>query len=450
LNKDLQMLSAIVLELLVILGLLVLNGIFAMSELAIVSARTARLKQASDEGSMGAQVALELTESPTRFLSTVQIGITLVGVLAGAFGGATLAEVLAEGLAEIALLEPYAHALGLGMVVVLISYLSLVIGELVPKRLAMQNPERVASLIARPMRRLAHVVGPVVALLTLSTNVVLRMLRVRDVTTPPVTEEEIRILLEQGTQAGVFEANEQHMVERVFQLDNRHVSALMTPRTEVMWLDVRATVAEIRETLMRTSYSCLPVCAGSLDRVIGTVHAKDLLRRCLRGAPPALTERLTPPSFVPENVIAARVIGLFKAHETHMLIVIDEYGGVQGIVTEHDLLEAFIGDIPSMGDAAEHRAVQRDDGSWLLDGLLHIDEVKAQLGITNLPEDNMGVYETLAGFMLNYFARIPQEGDTFEWGGWVFEVIDMDDHRIDKVLARLKAPESAGDAPQDT
>lgn len=443
------MLSAIAVELAVILGLLVLNGIFAMSELAIVSARKARLKQASDEGSPGAQVALELTEEPTRFLSTVQIGITLVGVLAGAFGGATLARAIADVLEGIAPLESYARAIGLGVVVLMITYLSLVIGELVPKRLAMQNPEGVASLVARPMRLLAWIAGPVVALLTLSTNVVLRVMGVRDSSTPAITEDEIRIMLEQGTQAGVFEASEQHMVERVFQLDDRHISAIMTPRTEVVWLDIRATEDEVRAVLSRAQYSCIPVCAGSLDRVVGTLHTKDLLRRCLRGASVVLTEHLVPPSFVPENVVASRVIRLFKANETPMLIVIDEYGGVQGIVTEHDLLEAFIGDVPSAGDAAEHRAVQRADGTWLLDGLLHIDEVKARLDISNLPQDNLGVYETLAGFMLSCFARIPQEGDTFEWDGWVFEVIDMDGHRIDKVLAQRQTPESAGDAPHE-
>ncbi|MCD4685766.1 MAG: hemolysin family protein, partial [Anaerolineae bacterium] len=344
----------------------------------------------------------------------------------------------------------YADALSLGIVVLLISYLSLVIGELVPKRLAMQNPERVASLVARPMRWLARLARPIVTLLTASTNSVLWVLRVRDVTTPPVTEDEIRILIEQGTQAGVFEAAEQHMVERVFQLDDRHISAFMTPRTEVVWLDLRATADEIRETLTRAPYSCIPVCAGSLDRVIGTVHAKDMLRRCLRGAPVALTEHIVPPTFVPESVAASRVIDRFKAHETPMLIVIDEYGGVQGIVTEHDLLEAFVGEIPSAGNAAEHRAVQREDGSWLLDGLLHIDEVKAQLGISDLPEDNTGVYETLAGFMLNCFARIPEESDTVEWDGWIFEVIDMDKHRIDKVLARRNPPQPASKYGSET
>lgn len=443
------MLSAMALELLVILGLLVINGIFAMSELAIVSARKARLQQAVDAGSAGAQTALELTESPTRFLSTVQIGITLVGVLAGAFGGATLSKALAETLTKLSVLEPYAGVLSLGIVVILISYLSLVIGELVPKRLAMQNPERVAALVARPMHALARIAGPLVNLLTISTNAVLRVLRVRDVGVSPVTEDEIRILLKQGTQAGIFEAAEQHMVERVFQLDDRHISAFMTPRTEVVWLDVRASEDEIREVLARTLYSCIPVCDGSMDRVVGTVHTKNMLRRCLRGAPPVLTEHITPPNFIPENVAASRVIGLFKAHETPMLIVIDEYSGVQGIVTEHDLLEAFIGEIPSAGDQAEHRAIQRQDGSWLLDGLLHIDEVKAKLAISDLPEDDQGVYETLAGFMLNCFTRIPQEGDTFEWGGWTFEVVDMDDHRIDKVLARRKAPDRPAVPPQD-
>ncbi len=432
--------SAILVEFVVIVILVLINGVFAMSEIAVVSSRKSRLKQRGEGGSAGARVALELAESPNRFLSTVQIGITLVGVLAGAFGGATLARVLAEGFDDVPLLAPYSKALGLGLVVLMITYLSLVIGELVPKRIAIQDPERIAAMIARPMRLLSKVAAPAVALLSLSTGFVIRLLRIRATDEPPVTEDEIRMLMDQGTRAGVFETVEQDLVESVFQLDDRYISAFMTPHTDLVWMDVRDTPEKILRTIRDSGHSHFLVCAGGLDHLLGIVHAKDLLIASLEETPLVLADHLHPPHFVPENVVASRVIALFKGRDTPLVIVIDEHGGVQGIVTQHDLLEAFVGEMPSGNDPAHERAVMREDGSWLFDGLLHIDEVKERLNLRTLPKDEAGVYETLGGFMMSMIGRIPTESDTFEWSGWVFEVVDMDGRRVDKVLARRPAP----------
>lgn len=439
--------SAILVEFVVILLLVLVNGVFAMSELAIVSARKSRLKQRGEHGDAGARVALELAESPNRFLSTVQIGITLVGVLAGAFGGATLASVLSDAFADVPALAAYNEALGLAVVVLMITYMSLVIGELVPKQIAIQDPERVAAIVARPMRLLSVVVAPFVGLLSASTGVIMRLLRIQPGDEPPVTEEEIRILMDQGTRAGVFETVEQDLVESVFQLDDRYISAFMTPHTDLVWLDVRDTPDKIRHTIRESGHSHFLVCAGGLDQVLGVVHTKDLLIASMEGTPLVLADHLHPPHFVPENVIASRVITLFKQRDTPLLVVIDEHGGVQGIVTQHDLLEAFVGDMPSPGDPAHDRAVLREDGSWLFDGLLHIDEVKERLDLNNLPKDEAGVYETLGGFMMSVIGRIPTEGDKFEWSGWIFEIVDMDQRRVDKVLAHRVPISYPGDLP---
>lgn len=444
--------STILVEFVFIFALIMLNGVFAMSELAVVSARKTRLKQRSDEGSATARAALELAESPNRFLSTVQIGITLVGVMTGAFGGATLARILGDAINDVPALAPYSTAIGLGIVVLLITYMTLVLGELVPKRIAMQNPERVAMLVARPMHALSRLTAPAVSLLSASTSLVIHLLRLQDSDEPPITEEEIRILIDQGRQAGVFERVEQDLVESVFALDDRHVSAFMTPHTEVTWLEVDATLDDIRETIAGSRHSSFPVCRGGLDQLLGVVHTKDLLVRVLASEPLVLTDHAQPPYFVPENIAASRAIPMFKEHETQLLIVIDEHGGVQGVLTQHDLLEAFVGDMPSAGDPVSERALLREDGSWLFDGLLHIDEVRERLDTPEFPRHDQGDYQTLGGFMMAMIGCIPQETDAFEWGGWVFEVIDMDERRVDKVLVRrapLPAPDDVSDGVSD-
>jgi putative hemolysin len=431
-------------EILVVILLIIINGIFAMSEIAVVSARKTRLQQWAEEGNAKAHAALELANNPNQFLATIQIGITLIGILAGAFGGATIAKELAVILDNIPWLAPYSHPLSLAFVVLGITYLSLVVGELVPKRLALNNPEGVATAIATPMRLLSRIAYPAVHLLGLSTEFLLRMLGVKPSTEPPVTEEEIRALIEQGTQAGMFEEAEQEMVERVFRLGDRRVSAVMTPRTEIVWLDRGATPAEIRHTITTSAHSRFLVADGSLDNVLGVVHAKDLLARIIDEQVVDLTSTLQQPLYVPESMRALKVLELFKQSGTHIALVIDEYGGIQGIVTPSDILEAIVGDLPEAGEQLEPLAVQREDGSWLLDGMLPVDEFKDLFDIAELPGEDQGIYQTLAGFVIMQLGRIPAVADYFEWEGLRIEVVDMDGNRVDKVLV-TPIPDTASD-----
>jgi putative hemolysin len=425
---------SVMLEVSVVVLLILLNGIFAMSEIAVVSARKTRLRQWAEEGNAKARAALELANNPNQFLATIQIGITLVGILAGAFGGATIAKELSVILNDISWLAPYSHPLSLALVVVVIAYLSLIVGELVPKRLALNNPERLAMAIAAPMQVLSRVAYPAVHLLGLSTELLLRALGMRPSTEPLVTEEEIRALIEQGTQAGMFEEAEQEMVERVFRLGDRRVSAVMTPRTEVVWLDREASALEIRRTITESVHSRFLVADGSLDNVLGVVHAKDLLAHVLGEQVVDLAATLQQPLYVPESMRALKVLELFKQSGTHIALVIDEYGGIQGLVTPSDILEAIVGDLPEAGEQVEPLAVQREDGSWLLDGMLPVDEFKDLFDLGELPGEDQGIYQTLAGFVVMQLGRIPAATDYFVWEGLKIEVVDMDGNRVDKVL----------------
>jgi len=420
--------SEIGLEILIILFLILLNGIFAMSEIAIISSRKARLQQLVNEGNEKAKVALELANNPSNFLSTVQVGITLVGVLAGAVGGATIVEFLAPQLARLSWLAPYSETISLVLVVMTITYFSITLGELAPKRFALQNPERIASTVAGPMRSLSKLFSPIVRLLGASTSLVMRLLGAKPSSEPPVTEEEIHVLLNQGTQAGVFEEAELDMVAGVFSLNDRRVYSLMTPRTEILWLDVRDTAEEILKKLAEGPYSRFPVCQGSLDNVLGIVKARELLTRSLAGEPIHLKECLSPALFIPETTFASRALEVFKESNKELILVIDEFGGITGLLTINDVLEEIVGDI----ETGEPQVTQRQDGSWLLDGMLDIDEFKElfNLGIL-LNEDD---YETLAGFVMASLGKIPRAADQFEWEGLRFEVVDMDARRVDKVL----------------
>jgi putative hemolysin len=440
---------SVMFEAVVLLLLIMVNGIFAMSEIAIVSARKTRLQQWAEAGDATARAALELANTPNQFLSTIQIGVTLIGILVGAFGGATIARELASGLEQIPALAPYSRPLSLGIVVLLTTYLSLIVGELVPKRVALNNPERIAAVVARPMRALSRIAYPVVHLLGLSTELVLRLLGMKPSTEPPVTEEEIRALIEQGTQAGMFEAVEQEMVDRVFRLGDRRVSAVMTPRTEIVWLDLDDPPEEIRRTITGSVHSRFLVAQGGLDNVLGVVHAKDLLTQCLGEQPMDLTTTLQQPVYVPESMPALKVLELFKQSRSHIALAVDEYGGIQGLVTPNDILEAIVGDLPVAGEVAEPLAIQREDGSWLLDGMLPVDEFKAIFDVGPLPGEEQAVYHTLAGFVILQLGRIPRAGDHFEWEGLKLEVVDMDGNRVDKVMvtpARHTAPDSGSDA----
>ncbi len=432
--------DSVALEMLFIVLLVITNGVFAMSEIAVVSARKARLQQRADAGDRGAHIALELANTPNQFLSTIQIGITLIGILAGAFGGATLAEELAAELNRIQWLAPYSEAIGVSIVVVGITYLSLVVGELAPKRLALNNAERIASTVAPWMRTLSRVASPAVRLLSLSTELVLRALGMRPSVEMPVTEEEIKLMIEQGTQVGVFVPAEQEMVKRVFRLADRTVGVLMIPRPDVIWLDLNDSLEEVRHKIIASGYSQFPVAQGDLDNVLGLVYAKDLLAQILSGQPADLKVALRPALFVPESMLVLEVLERLKETRSQVVLVIDEHGGFQGLITIHDILEAIVGDIPLPDEVAE--AVRREDGSWLMDGRLLVDELRDVIRLEKLPYEGEGHYQTLGGLVMTCLGRIPSTGDHFEWGGFRFEVVDMDGRRVDKVLVAPVSPES--------
>ena len=439
--------SSVGYELLIIVLLILANGIFAMSEMALVSARKARLEREADFGIKKARIALELANSPANFLSTVQVGITLVGILAGAFGGATVADKISEELKNVAWTAPYSRAIGIAIVVVGITYLTLIIGELVPKRLALNHAERIAIAVSQPMLFLSKVASPVVRLLDASTDVVLRVLGIRPSGEPPVTEEEVKILIDQGMRAGVFEQAEKEMVDRVFRLGDQRVNALMTPRTDIVWLDVNDKSENIIREVTSSGYSRFPVGQDSLDNILGTVRAKDLLAQYVAGKQLDLKAALRPPLFVPETMRAMKMLESFKQSARHIAVVIDEYGGVQGLVTHHNVLEAIVGDITLITNPSERQAIQREDGSWLIDGMLTLDEFKEIFKLPQLPGEEGGEYHTMGGFVMSQVGRIPAEGDHFEIGGLRFEVVDMDERRVDKLLV-ARVPSPTPDSPE--
>jgi putative hemolysin len=429
------MMASFGLELLFLVILILTNGLFSMSEMAIVSARKTRLQQRAQEGDRRAAAALELANEPNRFLATAQVGITLVGILAGAYGGATLAEKIAPLLTRIPWLATYTEAISVGIVVLVTTYLTLVMGELVPKRLALSNPERLASTIAPAMRTLSRLASPAVRLLGSSTDLVMRILGTKEGAGAPVSEEEIRLLLEQGTEVGIFEPEEQEVVEHAFELAERTVNVLMTPRPEVVWLDLSDPLDQMLETIARGGHSRYPAAQDDLDRVKGFVYAKDLLTRCLTGQPLELETLLRPAVFLPESITALAAIEHLKDAKVDVAVVIDEYAGFQGILTVDDILEELVGSIPGAGVTVEPEAVQRKDGSWLLDGRLPTDEIKETLGIRSLPYEDTSYYQTLSGLVMLCLDHIPNTGDSFTCFGWRFEVVDMDGFRVDKVLA---------------
>lgn len=418
-------------EVLVIFVLILLSAVFVLSETAMLSSRKARLQQRVNEGDRGAERALKLSENPNIFLSTTQVGITLIGVLAGAVGGATVADALTQQLVLIPVLQPYAQSLSLGIVVMMITLLSVVFGELVPKRLAMHNPEEIASAIAGPMNFISRIFSPLVRLLSAITDLSLRILGVQPYDEPPVTEAELQVLLDQGTQAGVFEESEQDMVEGIFRLNDRRVGSLMTPRSEIAWLNINDLPDEVRIQIEENPYSRFPVCEDSLDNVVGIIEARDLLLESLHGEPLQLKRNLQMPAYIPETALASKALETFKAETAEMMIVVDEFGSVQGLLTIYDILEEIVGDIDS-----EPQATQRQDGSWLLDGMLPVDDFKEIFNLRHLPDEDE--YETLGGFVMLHMGRVPQAADHFDWSGLVFEVMDMDGKRVDKVLVMLK------------
>ena len=430
----------------VIVVLTLLNGLFAMSETALVSSRKAQLRQRAEAGDGGARAALALADSPTRFLSTVQIGISLIGVLAGAFGGAALAGPLAEALRGVPPLAPYAGPIAFGAVVVAITYLSLIVGELVPKRLALNGPETVVSRVAGPMRLLSAITAPAVWFLSASTEGVLRLLGVRQADAAPVSEQEVEILMEEGARAGVFEEAERDLVARALRLDDRPVRELMTPRPNVVWLDADDPPAEVLRLARESRHSYFPVARGDLDDLLGVASVKDAWERGADEQPAELLGTLRPPALVSEGVPATRALEAFKRSGLPLALVIDERGHIEGLVTLTDVLEALVGEVPDEDEPAEEAIVRRQDGAWLVDGLLAADELKKRLGPSGLPREEEADYQTVGGMVMDVLGSVPAAGDRFEWDGYTFEVLDMDGLRVDKVLITPPREADAGDA----
>ncbi len=422
------------LEIIIILFLIVLNGIFAMAEFAIVSVKKARLQQRAEEGDTRAAAALEIVNEPTQFLSTVQIGITLVGIFAGAFGGATIARELAAYLKEFPEIAPYSDLISITIVVLVITYLTLIFGELVPKRLALNNAENIASVVAKPMQLLSFITAPLVIILSHSTEAMLRVLQFRKITEPPVTEEEIKIMLAEGTEAGIFEKAELRMVEGVFDLGDRRVESLMTHRSDIVALDQNDPADENLRKMIQSGRSNFPVYEGNLDNIIGMVSVKNILGRMMDDGTPNLKASVIKPLFISQTLPVLKLLESFKATGLHIALVTDEYGGIQGVITLHDILEAIVGDVRTLGEPVDTPVVVREDGSWLINGDIPVEDIKKILSVDSFPGEDKSHYRTIAGLILFILERIPKTGDYIEVAGLRYEVVDMDGNRIDKVL----------------
>jgi putative hemolysin len=414
--------------------LILLNGLFAMSELALTASRKARLQVMLEAGELGAQAALDLHDNPTKFLSTVQIGITSIGVLNGIVGEAAFSQPLGHWL-EAALGMPgrASEITATGLVVVIITFLTIIFGELVPKRLGLMYPETIARLVAQPMEWLSTATRPFVWLLTASTDATLRLLGIQGGPSRSVTEEEIAANLEEGLETGIIEAQEHQMVRNVFRLDERQVGSMMIPRADIIWLDASAPLADALEVIASNGHSRYPVCRGSLDDVLGVLPVQNLLTPLSRGDSPLLSDCVEPPVFVPETLSGMELLAHFRAASTDLVFVVDEYGEVQGVIGVRDVLEAITGEFGAQG-GEDAWAVQREDGSWLLDGLIPVTELKDRLELKELPLEAEGRYNTLAGMIMLLLGRLPNTADQVEWDGWAFEVVDLDGKRVDKVL----------------
>lgn len=437
--------SQTIFEIVAIFILLIANGVFAMSEMAIVSVRKARLKQRAGEGDSGALAALNLADAPGPFLSTVQVGITLVGILAGAFGGSRLAERLAPYLSGLPYIGVYSNGIAFGIVVAVITYFSLVIGELIPKQLALHSAESIAVRIASPMSKLSKLAAPLVSLLDNSTNGLLRLFGLRESAESPVTEDEIKVLIEQGINAGVFVETERDMVERIFHLADRRVSELMVPRTSMVWLNIDDSPEELRATISGSAHSRFPVAQESPDNILGVVQIKNLWAQNLDHRQIDLKAALEKPLFLPEGTHAFKALEAFRQARTPIALVVDEHGGIEGLVTLNDILEAIVGVMPEPGETVEPLFTRREDGSYLIDGALPITEFKRLFEIKHLPGEEDDWYQTVGGFVMTHLGKIPRAGDRFEWDRLKIEVLDMDRNRVDKLLvAQTPEEDSAG------
>lgn len=426
--------NSVLLELTVIFVLLVANGVFSMAEIAIVSARKAKLRQLADSGDSRARLALQLAESPNTFLATVQVGITLVGVLAAAFSGASISEKLALPMKDIAWLAPYADKVAFCVVVLVLTYFTLVIGELLPKRIGLGNPEGVASVLAGPMHQLSRIGAPLVSLLGSSTEVLLRLFRIKPEPEVKVSEEEVRLLVKEGMRVGVFHPQEPAMVESVMAFDRMPVRDLMTPRSKIIWINVTDSHDTIWHRIVVSAHSTFPVYDGRRDNVLGLVTVKAIYANLAANVPVNVRDLITPALVVPESQSAAALLEKFKTTGKHVALVTDEFGAIAGFVSLHDIMEAIVGEMPSPEDRLKPKAVRREDGSWLVDGMLDVGEFERTVTNFPLPPALERDYETFAGFIVKHLGHVPGEGESFSYHGYLVEVIDLDAHRVDKVL----------------
>ena len=429
------MITDTIFEIIIILVLILLNGILAMSELAIVSSRKIKLQKMEQKGHNHAKTVIDLINDPNQFLSTTQIGITLVGILAGALGGITISEPLSEYLS---FLYPYNAVISMIIVVLIITYLTLVIGELIPKRIALNNPEKIAIKSATYMKLLSRICGPLVVVLSKSTNFVLHIIGSEKPKESVITEDEVKLLIEEGIKDGTIEKEEEDIIKRVFKLDVQKVDMLMTPKPEIIWIDIEEGIEEAKKRIIDSKRSIFPVAKGELDNVLGVVQTKDILSSIFLEEKLDLKLHLKKPLIVPENLPSLDILKLFKENQehVHIAIVVDEYGSVEGLITLNDILEGIVGDIPGIDEMDEPTATQRKDGSWLIDSGFTIDRFKELFDVEEVPEEKEDNFTTLAGFILSYLNKIPETGEVFQWDKLGFEIVDMDGHHIDKVLVK--------------
>ncbi|MFN7643738.1 MAG: hemolysin family protein [Burkholderiales bacterium] len=429
-------------DVLLLLLLILLNAVFAMSEMAVVSSRKARLQRMADDGFPGAKSAVMLNDEPSAFLSTIQVGITTIGILSGVVGEGLIAAPIAAWLSQYQVLAPYAKGFSVALVVLIITYLSVVIGELVPKRLALLAPERIASVVARPMVWFAGFARPLVVGLSASSNLLLRLIGARGTDEPPVTDDEIKVLMEQGAEAGVFHQSEQAIVSNVLRLDDQRIGAIMTPRMDIFAIDLDEEDAVVRGCIAESPHSRVVVCRGGLEHILGVLRIADLLKPALEGEPLDVERHLTPPLFLPETISTTQLLESFRRERVQFGLIVDEYGDLQGLVSLTDVLTSIVGDLPEQDDPTDTDLVRREDGSWLVDGSVGLERLKQVLEIDELPEQDERGFHTVGGFAMHSLGRIPTVTDHFEASGYRFEVVDMDRNRVDKVLvARLPDPQ---------
>lgn len=427
-------------EILLIAILILINGLLVMAEFAIVAAKKSRLQNRAEQGDKEAAEALSLAEKPTNFLSTIQVGITLISIIIGAFGGATTAESLSLVIQGVPALAPYSEALALTVVVIVVTYFTLLFGEIVPKWIGMNDAERIAARVARPVRLLSLAMYPVVLFLSYSTEAVLLVLHLKKGTEPPVTEEEIKILIEQGTEAGVFDEAEADMVEGVFNLADQKAGRFMVLRPDVVALDISESPEKIWVKMVESRRSYFPVYRDELDNFLGIVAIRDLWVQMVEGKTMDIESAITTPLFVPESIPLLKLLDYFRKEGLHIAMVVDELGNIQGLITLHDILEAIVGHLPTDDEPREAEIIVRADGSWLMDGSVTVEDFRESIGVEIRPDEQADRFHTLAGFVMLQLQRIPKTGDRFEWNGFSFEVVDMDGMKLDKVLVSRLPP----------